>query len=112
VLISCGIVVLTHFTIGAHENGAELVNPISVVLIGFFFMISRKKVFGQIIGFLVVENGLSAAAMFATGGMPLVVDLGVFVDLITAVLVMGFMVFRISDRIGTTDTDLMRDLKG
>jgi hydrogenase-4 component E len=41
-------------------------------------MISRKKAIGQIIGFLVIENGLFVTAMFLTSGMPFIVDIGIF----------------------------------
>jgi hydrogenase-4 component E len=74
--------------------------------------ITRKKAIGQIVGFLVVENGLFVTAMFATHGMPIVVDLGIFIDIITAVLIMGVMVSRIDESFATTDIDKLRRLRG
>jgi hydrogenase-4 component E len=86
ILICCGLVFLSYFTVPSIHvlrDGflkAVLINAIAVVLIGLFFMISRKKAIGQIIGFLVIENGLFTAAILSTGGMPMIVELGIFFD--------------------------------
>lgn len=89
-----------------------IVNALSVVLIGLFFMISRKKAIGQIVGFLVLENGIFLTALLSTGGMPFAVDVGVFADLLTAVLMMGLLTFRISDKFDSIDTDKLKNLRG
>ncbi|MDP4093107.1 MAG: hydrogenase, partial [Bacillota bacterium] len=114
VLISCGLVVFSYFTLSSIESisNTRTVDSVSVVLIGLFFMISRRKAIGQIVGFLVVENGLFITAIFATHGMPIVIDLGIFIDLITAVLIMGIMVFRINDKFDTTDINKLNRLRG
>ena len=118
VVICCGIVVFSYFTISAVDGLNEgrimmhLVNSISVILIGLFFMISRKKAIGQIIGFLVIENGLFVTAMFATDGMPFIIDLGIFVDMLTAVMIMGVMVFRINEKFESINIDKLNRLKG
>lgn len=118
VIMSCALIVFTYFATshieGLNEDSLnmQLVNAISIILIGLFFMISRKKAIGQIIGFLEIENGLFVTAMFVTDGMPFVVDMGVFIDLITGVLIMGIMVFRISEKFESVNTDKLRSLKG
>jgi hydrogenase-4 component E len=117
-LISCGLVVFTYFATSTIEGinegiiNMQLVNSISVILIGLLFMISRKKAIGQIIGFLVLENGLFITAMFATEGMPFIVDMGIFVDMLTAVMIMGIMVFRINEKFESIDIDKLNNLKG
>ena len=75
-------------------------------------MISRKKAIGQIIGFLVIENGLFTAAVLSTEGMPMIVELGIFFDLLTAVLIMGILVFRINENFETIDLDKLKNLRG
>jgi hydrogenase-4 component E len=118
VIICCGLVVFSYFCVSGinvntdDANSMQIVNSLSVVLIGFFFMISRKKAIGQIIGFLVVENGLFVMAMFTTHGMPFIVDMGVLVDLLTAVMIMGIMVFRINDKFDSTNINKLNNLKG
>lgn len=118
VIICCGLVVFSYFSVsnigalsGVHTN-LQVVNSFSVVLIGFFFMISRKKALGQIIGYLVVENGIFVTAMFSTEGMPFIVDVGIFIDLITAVLIMGIMVIRINEKFESIDVNKLKNLKG
>ncbi|NLT46860.1 MAG: hydrogenase [Clostridiales bacterium] len=118
VLICCGLVVFTHFCIASIDgisqgyNDLQIINSVSVVMIGLFFMISRKKAIGQIIGFLVLENGIFITAMFATDGMPFIVDMGIFIDMLTAVMIMGIMVYQISDKFDTINIDKLNKLKG
>jgi len=118
VIVSCALIVFAYFTIsnveglGGSSVIMELVNSISIILIGLFFMISRKKAIGQIIGFLVIENGIFITAMFVTDGMPFVVDMGIFIDMITAVLIMGVMVFRINEKFDSINIDKLKNLKG
>jgi hydrogenase-4 component E len=118
IILSCGIVVFSYFSMSTIEGlnerviSVNLVNSVSVILIGMFFMISRKKAIGQIIGFLVIENGLFITAMFATDGMPFVVDMGIFVDLLSAVMILGIMVFRINEKFESIDISKLNRLKG
>jgi hydrogenase-4 component E len=118
VLLCCGIVVLTYFTLPdmskltGGPSRLLLVNSISLTLIGLFFIISRRKAIGQIVGLLVIENGLFATALYGSNGMPFIVDMGIFVDLITSVLILGVMVFRINDRFETIDIDKLNNLRG
>ncbi|MCL6591690.1 MAG: hydrogenase [Firmicutes bacterium] len=118
ILICCGLVVLSYTIVGKIDDITEqslrvyLANSIAVVLIGLFFMISRKKAIGQIIGFLVIENGLFTAAILSTQGMPMIVELGIFFDLLTAVLIMGILVFRINEKFDSIDIDKLKNLRG
>lgn len=117
-IICCVIVVITYFSIsdidGLQSGSANIqaVNSISLVLTGMFFMISRKKAIGQIVGFLTLENGLFLTAMVFTHGMPFIVDMGIFVDLITGVLIMGMMVFRINEKFESIDVSKLKNLRG
>jgi hydrogenase-4 component E len=94
------------------QPGALLVNAIALVLIGLFFIISRRKAIGQIVGLLVIENGLFVTAMYASDGMPFIVDMGIFIDLVTAVLILGVMVGRINAAFESIDTENMSNLRG
>jgi hydrogenase-4 component E len=118
ILGCCFIVVFSYFSIST-TNGINLgiinmrvVNSISLILIGLFFMISRKKAIGQIVGFLVIENGIFITAMFATQGMPFIVDMGIFIDLLSAVMIMGIMVFRINEKFESIDINKLKNLRG
>lgn len=117
-LLSCIIVIFCYFTIPSNDwinhKGMNnyLVNSVSVILIGFLFMISRKKAIGQIVGFLVIENGIFITALFATQGMPIIIDLGMFIDLISAVLILGLFVFEIDKQFDSTDINKLKNLRG
>ncbi len=84
---------------------------IAVMLIGLFIMISRKKAVTQIIGLLTMENGLFLSGLSITHGMPLIVEVGIFFDILVAALIMGLFVFRINKSFETIDIAAMRSLK-
>ncbi|RCX16869.1 hydrogenase-4 component E [Anaerobacterium chartisolvens] len=118
IIICCGLAILVWYVIslipdikGAYEI-MFLTNSISLVMIGLFFMISRKKAIGQIIGFLVIENGMFMAALLTTFGMPMIVEIGIFFDVLAAVLIMGVFVFRINESFDSIDIDKLRNLRG
>jgi hydrogenase-4 component E len=118
ILICCGLVILAYFTVTHIDDIQDgylkiyLANAVAVVLIGLFFMVSRKKAIGQIIGFLVIENGLFTAAILSTEGMPMIVELGIFFDLLTAVLIMGILVYRINENFESIDLNKLKNLRG
>lgn len=112
IVLFCNILFTSVFENLGIRNGMEIANSLAVVFIGLLFMISRRRAIGQIVGFLVIENGMFLTAMYSTHGMPLIVDIGIFIDLITAVLIMGMMVFRIDKEFETTDTDKLNNLRG
>jgi hydrogenase-4 component E len=85
---------------------------ISLFLIGFFMMINRRKALTQVLALLSLENGLFLAAISLTYGMPLIVELGVFFDVLVAVLVLGILVFRIRETFESMDVSKLRRLRG
>ncbi len=84
---------------------------IGVVLIGLFLMISRRKAMTQVVGLLCMENGLFMAAISATYGMPLIVELGIFFDVLVMVIILGLFAFRINRTFETLDTSFLRRLR-
>jgi len=79
----------------------------AMVLLAFLMMITRTKAIPQVIGFLAMENGLFFAATSATYGMPLVVELGVALDVLVGVLVLGIFVFQTRETFGSLDVKHM-----
>jgi len=108
----CYTCILTIHGINTDVLNMQVVNSIALILIGLFFMISRKKIIGQMVGFLVIENGLFVAAIFSTHGMPFIVDLGIFIDLITAIMIMGIMAFKINEKFDSIDINKLKNLRG
>ncbi len=89
-----------------------LAAAVALLLTGAFLMASRKKALMQVIGLLVLENGIFLAALTTTFGMPLVIEIGIFFDLLIGVLLMGVFVFRIRDTFEHVDVSKLRRLRG
>jgi hydrogenase-4 component E len=75
-------------------------------------MISRRKAFMQVLALLCLENGLFLAAISLTYGMPLIVELGVFFDLLVAVMVLGILVYRIQETFDSMDVSRLSRHRG
>jgi hydrogenase-4 component E len=84
---------------------------VAVILLAFLMMITRRKALSQVIGFLSMENGLFFGAMSATYGMPMVVELGVALDILVAVLVLGVFFFQIREQFDSLDLHHLERLK-
>jgi hydrogenase-4 component E len=82
----------------------------AVVLIGLFALATRRRALSQVVGFLLLDNGITATAFLASAGVPLVVELGVSFDLLLVVLVLQLLTVRLRTAFGTTDVDEMREL--
>jgi hydrogenase-4 component E len=80
----------------------DLAFALSVVLLGFLMMVTRRNVVSQVIGFMSLENGLVLAATGARG-MPLVVEITVGFSVLIAFIVIGIFLFRIRERFDTVD---------
>lgn len=93
-------------------SGFALSASMSLVSIGLFVMISRKKAIMQMLGILIMENGLFLGAISLTYGMPLLVELGIFFDVLVGVLIMGILIFRINRTFESIDTDMLKTLIG
>ena len=84
---------------------------LAVVLLSFLMMITRRKAVSQVIGFLAMENGLFFAATSATYGMPMVVELGVALDVLVGTLILGVFFFQIREQFDSLDLRHMERLK-
>ncbi len=84
---------------------------LAVVLLAFLMILARRKAFTQVIGFLALENGLFFAATSTTYGMPLVVELGIALDLLVGVFIFGVFFFQISEQFDSLDLQHLESLK-
>jgi hydrogenase-4 component E len=90
---------------------STLAVALATVMIGLLMMITRKHAVTQIIGFLAMENGLFFAATSATYGMPLVVELGVALDVLIAAFIFGIFFFQISTTFDSLSVKQMESLR-
>jgi hydrogenase-4 component E len=95
-----------------HVPDDALAAAVSLILTGAFLMVSRKKALMQMLGLLVLENGIFLAALITTFGMPLVIEIGIFFDILIGLLLMGIFTFRISDTFEHLDVSKLRRLRG
>lgn len=98
----------------AHTSSMIMLNALSVslsvVLLGLLLMISHRQAVAHVVGFMSIENGLFFAAMVATDGMPMVVELGVAFDVLVAAVLFGIFFFHIQTSIDSLDVDMMNKL--
>lgn len=83
----------------------------TVVLIGFFVLVTRRRALSQLVGFLLMDNGITAVGFLTTSGAGPVVELGVSLDVLLAVLVLQILASRMWETFGTADLDELRELR-
>ncbi|MDR3418145.1 MAG: hypothetical protein P4L83_18385 [Nevskia sp.] len=116
-LIGLGVVI---FAFGLAQPLSELASTVTrstlgiamaVVLLSFLMMITRRKAISQVIGFLAMENGLFFAATSATYGMPMVVELGILLDVLVGAFIFGIFFFHIREQFESLELSHLESLK-
>jgi hydrogenase-4 component E len=82
-----------------------------LIFVSLFVVVSRKKALTQVVGFLMLENGIGLLAVLGAYGIPLVVELGVFLDLLLGLIVMQFFIYQIHETFESIDVDQLNRLK-
>jgi Hydrogenase 4 membrane component (E) len=110
--VAAGIVVLA-FRLSASLGpvrqaitGNALPVGIALILLGVLVMASRRKALVQMVGLFASENGIFFTAMAVTQGMPLIIEIGVILDVVLGALVMGILVLRVRSSVDTDIADL------
>jgi hydrogenase-4 component E len=85
---------------------------IALFLIGFFMMVNRRKALTQVLALLCLENGLFLAAISLTYGMPLIVEVGIFFDVLVATLLLAILIYRIRESFDSMDVSRLSRLRG
>ncbi len=116
-ILAAAIVVLSFWlsaSLGAVRQaitGNALPVGVALILLGVLVMASRKKALTQMVGLFAAENGIFFTAMAVSQGMPLIIEIGVILDVVLGALVMGVMVLRVRSDVDTDISDL-ESLKG
>ena len=106
-------VVVRPFTSLERLGSNTLAVALTLLLTGFFLMINRRKAITQVLALLTTENGVMLAAIaLTTYGIPLIVELAIFFDVVVAVMVLGILVFRIRESFDSMDVSKLNELKG
>jgi len=90
---------------------ASMPLAMGLILVSLFVIVTRKKALTQIVGFLMLENGIALLAILGTYGIPLIVELGVFLDALLGFLVMQIFVYRIQETFQTMDIEQLSRLR-
>jgi len=96
----------------SHAPFGMLEAAIFLIAIGLFLIVSRRNALMQVIGYLVIENGIFVFGAITVVETPLLVELGILLDAFVAVFVMGIAVFHISREFGMADADQLNTLRG
>ena len=99
------------FSVGA---ASKLVVPVafSVMTTGLFLMVGRRTAIYQVLGYLTLENGIYIFGLAIVSGIPVLIELGVLMDMFVAVFVMGIAIYRISQEFDHIDAAQLTSLKG
>ena len=117
IMIGAGALVLFSYYVALpirelslHSTRNMIAISLAVILIGMLMIITRRKAVAQVVGFMSMENGLLFAAVVATYGMPMVVELGVAFDVLVAAILFGIFFFQIRSGIGSLNVDHLNRL--
>ena len=97
--------------VGAHPTAAARAVPvcIALVLLGFLMLMTRHSAVSQLVGFLVLDNGIAATGFLISGGLPLATEIGVLIDVLLVVLILRVFTVRLRHLTGGTS---LADLRG
>jgi hydrogenase-4 membrane subunit HyfE len=96
---------------GPSTGAAALPASVALMLIGLLMMVTRRKALSQVLGLVTLENGIYLAALVATGGLPLAVELAIAFDVLVGAIVLGIFTQRISQTFRTINTDRLSALR-
>lgn len=92
---------------------SSLVVPMALftVMVGLYLIVTRRSAVNQVLGYLVMENGIYAFGMSLAQHEPMLVEMGILLDAFVAVFVMGIAIYHISREFDHLDTDRLSSLK-
>ena len=97
--------------IEAHKESLVLPSSFATVLTGFIVLTTRRKAITQVVGYLILENGIFIMGLALLDAMPFLVEVGVLLDLFVAIFVMGIIINHISREFASTDVARLSSLK-
>ena len=117
VIISALLVALSYFlTQQIPFKSDQIVNvylPVSMAqfLIGLFVLVNRRTVLNQVVGLLIIENGLFLFTIALTHGVSLLIEVGIFVDILVGIVISSILLFRISRTFDSLDVGKLENLR-
>ena len=113
-IVTCIIVLTIVLSAAVKDNNVDktyFVVALSNLFTGLYLIISRKKIITHVIGYLVIENGVFVMSLAAGNDMPMLVNLGIMLDIFASVLILGIFFNKLGDVLKDPDVNLLRNLK-
>ncbi len=85
-------------------------SSVALILMGLLMLMTKKGLYGQIGGFLLMENGIFSFGIALTGGMPLLVEVGIFFDVTIGAVLMALLTYRVNSLASRSDTAALETL--
>jgi hydrogenase-4 component E len=110
-LIIVATIILSNSIKDTSLDKTFFVVALSTLFTGLFFIVSRKKIITHVIGYLIIENGVFILSLAVGNEMPMLVNLGIMLDIFASVLILGVFFNKIGDVLKDPDVNLLRNLK-
>ncbi|KKP67203.1 MAG: Formate hydrogenlyase subunit 4 [Candidatus Moranbacteria bacterium GW2011_GWE1_35_17] len=110
------LLIVTYFTlrnisiVGLIEWNSLLYTAVTLIVLGITMMIIKRNIFSQIVGLLVIENGIAVFVLATVGSLPLMIEFGIFGVTVATAYILAILSAQINDLYGSTDTDDLREL--
>ncbi len=116
-LVAAGVLIFLAFAasrsvtdLASNATGRLIPYGMAAMLVGFFALATRRKAVSQIVGILLIDNGIALVAFLATAGVPLIVELGASLDVLLVVVVLRVLATQMRLRLGSFDLDQLTEL--
>lgn len=91
--------------------GALVPVGVATLLLGFFVLVARRRPIFQMVGLLLIDNGIALVAFLCTAGVPFLIELGVSLDVLLGVVVLMVLAQRLRSELGDLDLDALQELR-
>ena len=89
-----------------------LATSMFIIMTGLALIVMRSRAIMQMIGMITMENGIYLLGLIMTEGLPIIIELGIFLDVLIAVVILVILTSRLRLNFNTTDTNVLDKLKG
>jgi len=110
------LLIITYFTlknvsiVGLAQWSSLLYTAVTLIVLGIAMMIVKRNIFSQIVGLLIIENGIAVFVLATVGSLPIVIEFGIFSVTVATAYILAILSAQISDLHGSTDTEDLREL--
>ena len=110
-LITVATIILSSSIKDPNLDKTFFVVALSTIFTGLYLIVTRKKIITHVIGYIIIENGVFVLSLAVGNEMPMLVNLGIMLDIFASVLILGVFFNRIGDLLKDPDIDHLRNLK-